>query len=51
MTDDYRRYAIVPLPAGPVPSEALVVGGLADVMSYLPQTVAREERERAGGRR
>jgi hypothetical protein len=32
--DPHQRYAIVPLPAGPAPSEALVVGGLDDVMSY-----------------
>jgi hypothetical protein len=46
MPDDYRRYCILPLGAGPAPEQALVVGGLSDVMSYLPQTVAREERER-----
>jgi hypothetical protein len=46
MTDDLRRYAIVPLDAGPAPAEAIVVGGLNDVLSYLPQTVARESRER-----
>jgi hypothetical protein len=44
--DPHQRYAIVPLQAGPAPPEALVVGGLDDVMSYLPQTVAREKRER-----
>jgi hypothetical protein len=44
--DPHQRYAIVPLPAGPAPAEAIVVGGLDDVMSYLPQTVAREKRER-----
>jgi hypothetical protein len=46
MPDDYRRYCILPLGAGPAPAEALVVGGFDDVMSYLPQTTAREERER-----
>jgi hypothetical protein len=44
--DSYQRYAIVPLQAGPAPSEAIVVGGLDDVLSYLPQTVVRERRER-----
>jgi hypothetical protein len=46
MTDDYRRYAIIALPAGPAPADAIAVGGLDDMMSYLPQTVARERRER-----
>jgi hypothetical protein len=44
--DQYQRYCILPLGAGPAPSEAIVVGGLPDVMSYLPQTVAREDREK-----
>jgi hypothetical protein len=44
--DPHQRYAIIPLPAGPAPAEAIVVGGLSDVMSYLPQTVAREQREK-----
>jgi hypothetical protein len=42
MTD---RYAIVPIPDGPPPPEAIVVGGLDEIMQFLPQTVAYHELE------
>ena len=44
--DPNRRYAIIPLPAGPAPADALVVGGMDDVMENLPQTAARHRRLR-----
>jgi hypothetical protein len=44
--DPYRRYCILPLSGPDAPSEAVAVGGWDDMMSFLPQTVAREERER-----
>jgi hypothetical protein len=44
--DPHRRYGIIPLPAGPAPSDAIAVGRLSDVMEYLPQSRARVQRER-----
>jgi hypothetical protein len=39
------RFAIIPIPDGPAPPEAIVVGDLDAVLRYLPQTVAAEELE------
>jgi hypothetical protein len=46
MTADPDRYAIVRLPVGPAPPDAIAVGGLAEVMEYIPQSLARAQRER-----
>jgi hypothetical protein len=40
-----QRFAIVPIPDGPPPPEAIVVGGLDEIMQFLPQTVAYQELE------
>jgi hypothetical protein len=40
------RFAIIELPDnGPLPAEAIVVGGLDEIMQFLPQTVAYQELE------
>jgi hypothetical protein len=46
-SDDYPdRFAIVPLPDGPAPANAIAVGPLSMAMEYLPQSHARDKRER-----
>jgi hypothetical protein len=40
------RFAIVPLPDGPAPVNAIAVGPLSQVMEYVPQSLARAKRER-----
>jgi hypothetical protein len=40
------RFAIVPLPDGPAPANAIAVGPLSMAMEYLPQSHARDKRER-----
>jgi hypothetical protein len=40
------RFAIIPLPDGPAPANAIAVGPLAMAMEYLPQSHARDKRER-----
>jgi hypothetical protein len=42
MTD---RYAIVPISDGPPPAEAIAIGGLDEIMQFLPQTIAYQELE------
>jgi hypothetical protein len=39
------RFAIIEIPPGPSPSEAIIVGNLSQVTEYLPQSVARLEAE------
>jgi hypothetical protein len=39
------RFAIVPIGPGPSPAEAIVVGNLSQVTEYIPQSVARNERD------
>jgi hypothetical protein len=39
------RYAIVPIPDGAPPAEAIAIGGLDEIMQFLPQTVAYQELE------
>jgi hypothetical protein len=36
-------FAITPIPPGPAPSDAIVVGSLSEVMEYIPHSVARTE--------
>jgi hypothetical protein len=40
------RFAIIRLPDGPPPAGAIAVGPLSTVMEYIPQSLAREKRER-----
>ena len=42
---DVQRYAIIPLGDGPPPPDALVIGTLSDVTTYIPQSVERKELE------
>ena len=39
------RFAIIPLPDGPAPANAIAVGPLSMAMEYLPQSQARDKRE------
>jgi hypothetical protein len=39
------RFAIIPLPDGPAPANAIAVGPLSMAMEYLPQSHARDKRE------
>ena len=41
---DPQCFAIIPLD-GPPPAEAIVIGGLDEIMQFLPQTVAHQELE------
>jgi hypothetical protein len=45
MNDPDARFAIIEIPPGPGPPEAIVVGNMDAVMRCLPQTVASEEQE------
>jgi hypothetical protein len=45
MNDPDARFAIIEIPPGPAPPEAIVVGNMDAVMRCLPQTVASEEQE------
>jgi hypothetical protein len=45
MSDPNARFAIIEIPPGPSPPEAIVVGNMDAVMRCLPQTVASEEQE------
>ena len=40
-----ERYAIIPLGDGQPPPDALVIGTLSDVTTYIPQSVERKELE------
>jgi hypothetical protein len=40
------RFAIIPLSDGPAPANAIAVGPLSMAMEYLPQSLARDKRER-----
>jgi hypothetical protein len=40
------RFAIIRLPDGPPPTGAIAVGPLSTVMEYIPQSLAREKRQR-----
>jgi hypothetical protein len=48
--DSHQRFAIVPLPAGPAPVDAIAVGPLSTVMEYVPQSLARAKRDRESDR-
>jgi hypothetical protein len=41
--DPFQRFAIIPVPHGPAPKEAIVVGPMSTVMEYIPQSVARAD--------
>ena len=42
------RYAIIPIPPGPPPSNAVMIGGpLSSVLEYIPDTRARHDSIRA----
>jgi len=41
--DPHDRYAIIPIPPGPTPKEAIVVGNIDQVFEYIPQSVARDD--------
>jgi hypothetical protein len=45
MNNPDARFAIIEIPPGPSPPEAIVVGNMDAVMRCLPQTVASEEQE------
>jgi hypothetical protein len=47
MVDDpHQRFCIRPLGSGDAPADAIAVGSLHDMFVHLPQTAAREQRER-----
>jgi hypothetical protein len=41
--DQSDRYAIIPIPPGPAPAEAIVTGNIDQVFEYIPQSVARDD--------
>jgi hypothetical protein len=41
--DQSDRYAIIPIPPGPAPAEAIVTGNIEQVFEYIPQSVARDD--------
>jgi hypothetical protein len=43
---DPDRFAILPLPDGPAPANAIAVGPLSMALEYIPQSLARAKRER-----
>jgi hypothetical protein len=45
MSDPNELFAIVPCSHGHVPEDAIVTGNLSQITEYIPQSVARDERE------
>jgi hypothetical protein len=41
--DQSDRYAIIPIPPGPAPAEAIVTGNIDQVFEYIPQSAARAD--------